>query len=261
MFFSLISYLCIVFLGHSLFAKVIVVGVGAWNCHLHGCNRFALVPLCPQRYFIPQDPLCNIWQEASCNYEDAIYTIGNAIRFHCWPQPLAVPEKSIDMKLKALYVLHQTVITLKLFSGYLLLLTEELLKNSAYATLLNRGDDPRGLNHFPVTWHHVSYAVLVMDRWMWLVGWASHDMGTYYLQFTSESVNQRCFKSIICDIPRWPSQSAPTTSRLGMRLHGWFPLTFLDSVGLSLLWKHMKHWTGVEWCLEAYATFRIYKEC
>ena len=76
----------------------------------------------------------------------------------------------MDMKLKALHVLHQTVITLKLFSGYLLLLTEELLKNSAYATLLNRGDDPRGLNHFPVTWHHVSYAVLVMDRWMWLVG-------------------------------------------------------------------------------------------
>eukprot|EP00434_Breviolum_minutum_P024337 symbB.v1.2.021492.t1/scaffold1806.1/size131321/7 len=34
---------------------------------------------------------------------------------------------------------------------YLLLLTEELLKNSAYATLLNRADDPRGLNHFPVT--------------------------------------------------------------------------------------------------------------
>lgn len=34
---------------------------------------------------------------------------------------------------------------------YLLLLTEELLKNSAYATLLNRGDDPRGLDHFPVT--------------------------------------------------------------------------------------------------------------
>lgn len=28
---------------------------------------------------------------------------------------------------------------------------EELLKNSAYATLLTRGDDPRGLQHFPVT--------------------------------------------------------------------------------------------------------------
>lgn len=34
---------------------------------------------------------------------------------------------------------------------YLLLLMEELLKNSAYATLLTRGDDPRGLQHFPVT--------------------------------------------------------------------------------------------------------------
>lgn len=32
-----------------------------------------------------------------------------------------------------------------------MLLTEELLKNSAYATLLTRGDDERGLQHFPVT--------------------------------------------------------------------------------------------------------------
>lgn len=34
---------------------------------------------------------------------------------------------------------------------YLLLLTEELLKNSAYATVINRGDDDKGLEPFPVT--------------------------------------------------------------------------------------------------------------
>ena len=32
----------------------------------------------------------------------------------------------------------------------MLLLIEELLKNSAYATLLTRGEDPKGLQHFPV---------------------------------------------------------------------------------------------------------------